>query len=69
MNLTEKLSGLANIGRDLAQQQRDALITDTEQKLQTIADKLATRIERALMIAAGIIGGGLLLLSSVMIFR
>jgi hypothetical protein len=69
MNLTEKLSGLADIGRDLAQQQRDALITETEQKLETIAYKLATRIERALIIAAGIIGGGLLLLSSVLIFR
>ncbi|MFZ4592872.1 MAG: hypothetical protein ACOYOF_01355 [Verrucomicrobiaceae bacterium] len=67
MNLTEKLSGLTNIGRDLAQQQRDALIADAEQKLQAIADKLAARIERALMIAGGAIGAGLLILAGVLL--
>jgi hypothetical protein len=67
MNLTEKLSGLTNIGRDLAQQQRDALIADAEEKLKAIADQLAARIERALIIAGGAIGAGLLILAGVLL--
>lgn len=60
MNLTDKLSNLANLGREAAQQQRDSLISDAEQRFQKIANDLAARIERALFIAAGLVTAGLI---------
>ena len=69
MNLTDKLSNLANLGREAAQQQRDSLLDDAEQRLKSLADPLTRRIERALYIAAGLITGGLVALATAIALR
>lgn len=69
MPLPEALRNLSALGKDLVDNQKAEWLADAETRLRAVVDEATTKLHRTAMIAAGLITGGLAVLSAVLAFR